>query len=206
MDATTIARVTSGVRSWARSGCQLCAGRRRGRNGRHARTARLAAAAAANAKLVLVGDDRQLPEIQAAGAFRALAQSVGAIELREVGQRHAWDRSALAALRGGDVESFVREYHEHGRIVAAATPGDARTAMVADWWDAHRRGDHALMIANRRRDVAELNATTREVLRAAGRLGNDDLVTPQRVFAIGVASSPDAITRGWASSTGRRAR
>jgi len=149
--------------------------------------ARLAEAAAApNAKLVLVGDDRQLPEIQAGGAFKALAERVGAVELREVRrQRHAWDRSALAALRAGDVERFVGEYEHHGRIVAAATPADARTAMVADWWRAHLRGDHVLMIAHRRRDVAELNAGTREVLRAAGRLGNDELVTPQRVFAIG---------------------
>lgn len=41
------------------------------------------AAHRARAKLVLVGDDRQLPEIDAGGAFRALAQRLGAIELRE---------------------------------------------------------------------------------------------------------------------------
>jgi len=81
--------------------------------------------------------------------------------------------------------SFVREYHQHGRIVAAATPADARTVMVSDWWHSHRAGDHVLMIAHRRRDVAALNAAAREVLRAAGRLGNDEVVTPQRVFAIG---------------------
>lgn len=149
--------------------------------------ARLAdAAAAARAKLVLVGDDRQLPEIQAGGAFRALAERVGAAELREVRrQRHAWDRSALAALREGDVERFVGEYQQHGRIVAAAAPAAARTAMVADWWQAHLRGDHALMIAHRRRDVAELNAGARVLLRAAGNIGDDELVTPQRAFAIG---------------------
>jgi ATP-dependent exoDNAse (exonuclease V) alpha subunit len=35
-----------------------------------------------NAKLVLVCDDCQLPEIQAGGVFRALAQRLGAVELR----------------------------------------------------------------------------------------------------------------------------
>ena len=145
-----------------------------------------AAAAAADAKLVLVGDDQQLPEIQAGGAFRALAERVGAVELRSVRrQRHAWDRSSLAALRAGDVDRFVREYDQHGRIAAAPTPTDGRAAMVADWWDAHHRGDDALMIAHRRRDVAALNDAAREVLRAAGSIGDDELVTAQRAFAVG---------------------
>ena len=149
--------------------------------------ARLAeAAAAAHAKLVLVGDDRQLPEIDAGGAFRALAERLGAIELREVRrQRRDVGPRALADLRGGDVERFVHAYHEHGRIVAAQRQRTRRTAIVADWWDAHRSGDHALMIAHRRRDVADLNRRARAGLRAAGRLGDDELVTPHRAFAIG---------------------
>ena len=57
------------------------------------------------AKLVLVGDDRQLPEIEAGGAFRALAERQGALELREVRrQREAWDREALSELREGRPE------------------------------------------------------------------------------------------------------
>ena len=187
MDATTIARLTYALdRGLGLAPNSVLVVDEAGMVGTRD-LARLAdAAAAANAKLVLVGDDRQLPEIQAGGAFRALAERVGAVELREVRrQRHAWDRSALAALRAGEVERFVGEYQQHGRIVAATTPAAARTAMVADWWQAHLRGDHALMIAHRRRDVAELNAGAREVLRAAGRIGDDELVTPQRAFAIG---------------------
>lgn len=186
MDATTIARLTYGFdRGLGLAANSVLVVYEAGMVGTRA-LARLAeAAAAANAKL-LVGDDRQLPEIQAGGAFRALAERVGAVELQEVRwQRHAWDRTALAALRAGDTGRFVREYQQHGRIVGAATPADARAAIVADWWDAHSRSDRALMIAHRRRDVAELNAGAREVLRAAGRLGNDELVTPQRVFAVG---------------------
>src|SRR5438874_2014095 len=67
------------------------------------------AAERSRAKLVLVGDDRQLPEIEAGGAFRELAERLGAIELRQVRrQRDAWDRDALAALRAGEVERFAR--------------------------------------------------------------------------------------------------
>jgi ATP-dependent exoDNAse (exonuclease V) alpha subunit len=110
------------------------------------------AAEHAEAKLVLVGDDRQLPEIDAGGAFRAVADRVGAAELHDV-RRHddQWDREALAALRRGDVGRFAREYHDHGRLVAASTAEAARDALVEDWWQANQRGKRALMIALRAR-------------------------------------------------------
>jgi len=140
----------------------------------------------AQAKLVLVGDDRQLPEIQAGGLFSTLADRLGALELTQVRRQHeAWDRVALAALRDGDVERFARAYHDHGRIVAAPTADAARAALVDDWRAANERGDQALMIAHRRSDVAELNRRAREHMRAAGRLGHDALVTGERAFAVG---------------------
>jgi conjugative relaxase-like TrwC/TraI family protein len=80
-------------------------------------------------KLVLVGDDRQLPEIQAGGAFRALADRLGASELHEVRrQREPWDRAALDQLRDGEVERWARAYRDHGRITIA------RRATRAPHW------------------------------------------------------------------------
>jgi Ti-type conjugative transfer relaxase TraA len=144
------------------------------------------AAERAQAKLVLVGDDRQLPEIKAGGAFRALADRLGAAELHEVRrQDEPWDREALAALRRGDVEGFAREYHDHGRLVAAPTAEAARDALVEDWWQAHQRGEQALMIALRRSDVADLNARARERLREAGALGVEQAEPGERSFAVG---------------------
>jgi hypothetical protein len=140
----------------------------------------------AQGKLVLVGDDRQLPEIQAGGLFSALADRLGALELTEVRRQHeAWDRDALAALHDGDVEGFARAYYDHGRIVAAPTADAARTALVDDWWAAIGRGEQALMIAHRRADVADLNRRARERMRAACRLGPDEVVVGERAFAAG---------------------
>lgn len=144
------------------------------------------AANRAQAKLVLVGDDRQLPEIDAGGAFRALAQRLGAVELHEVHrQREPWDRDALSALRGGDAERFAEAYHAHGRLIAAPTADAARDTLAGDWWRAHDAGERALMIAHRRADVADLNRRARGLLRDAGRLGSDALRTDRRAFAIG---------------------
>ena len=139
------------------------------------------------AKLVLVGDDRQLPELQAGGAFRSLADRLGAAELREVRrQRHDWDRGALTALRDGDVESWAQAYREHGRIVARPTSDGVRSQLVSDWWRATRDpGCDAVMIAHRRDDVAELNERARALMRATGRLGPDEFDTGERSFAVG---------------------
>ena len=144
------------------------------------------AAELAHTKLVLVGDDRQLPEIEAGGAFRALARRLGAIELHEVHrQREPWDRDALAALRRGDVERFAVAYHAHGRGIAAPNADAARAALVNDWWRAHKAGERALMIAHRRADVADLNRRARALLRDTGRVGPDVAGAGGRPFGVG---------------------
>jgi AAA domain/TrwC relaxase len=59
----------------------------------------------ARAKLVLVGDDRQLAAIDAGGGFRALRLRLGASELVENRrQQQAWEREALDLVRSGQVE------------------------------------------------------------------------------------------------------
>ncbi|MGH2949713.1 MAG: MobF family relaxase [Solirubrobacteraceae bacterium] len=145
-----------------------------------------AAVERSSAKLVLVGDDRQLPEIEAGGAFRALAERLGATELHEVRrQREEWERGALAALREGDVDRFARAYHDRGRLVAMPNAQAAREALVADWWAAQQRGADALMIAHRRSDVADLNARARDRMRQVGRLGSSELLSGGREYAVG---------------------
>lgn len=149
--------------------------------------ARLAAhCAETESKLLLVGDDHQLPEIDAGGAFRRLADEVGASELRQVWrQREAWDRDALGELRHGRVSDWAERYRDHGRLVAEPKAAGARDRLVGDWWVAARSDMDAVMIAHRRVDVAELNSRARELMRADGRLGEEELIAGSRSFAVG---------------------
>jgi Ti-type conjugative transfer relaxase TraA len=144
-------------------------------------------AAETKSKLVLIGDDRQLPEIDAGGAFRGLAEHLGAIELHQVRRQHAdWDREALADLRDGDVRAWADAYRDHGRIVARPTARELRAALVDDWWEAARTGEQdAVMIAHRRSDVAELNALAHARMQRDGRLGEEELVAGERSFSVG---------------------
>ena len=129
--------------------------------------------AAAAAKLVLVGDTAQLPEIDAGGTFRALTQqtlSPALVENRR--QIHPWEIAALDHLRHQQVPDAVNAYATEGRIVTADTGNDLRHRLVQDWFDAP--GTNNIMIASRRVDVADLNHRARTLMDAAGRLGHPD--------------------------------
>lgn len=140
-----------------------------------------------NSKLVLVGDDHQLPEIDAGGAFRRLAKELGASELHHVRrQEEAWDVAALTDLRHGKVADWADAYRDRGRLVAEPTALRTRGRLVSDWWDAARSECDAVMIAHRRADVAELNAQARALMRQDGRLGEEEVLTADgRAFSIG---------------------
>jgi conjugative relaxase-like TrwC/TraI family protein len=90
--------------------------------------------AQAQAKLVLVGDDRQLPAIDAGGGFRALTRAVTPIRL-QVNRRQAerWERTALDHLAGGDSHRALSAYAEHGRITTGDNAEAVRDQLVADW-------------------------------------------------------------------------
>ncbi len=152
----------------------LRAGGRRGRDGR--RRGELAElldhVQRASGKLVLVGDDRQLPAIEAGGAFRGLIQRGLAVELGEnVRQANVWEREALDHLRAGRSDEALALYGGHEALVVGATADDTRERLVREWLAARGDGD-CVMIAQRRADVAELNARAREAARrGAGALG-----------------------------------
>ena len=145
-------------------------------------------AAEARAKVVLVGDSRQLPEIEAGGAFGALARTLGAVELTSNRrQENEWERSALDELRSGDTRGALRAYESAGRLHLEVSAHAARTALVGDWVVAHSTiGSNVRMYASRRDDVDSLNALARAELRRRGRLGPDVLEVPgSSGFALG---------------------
>ena len=131
-------------------------------------------ASSAGAKVVLVGDDRQLPEIDAGGSFSMLAHHLGATRLvSNRRQVEVWERHALAELRHGNVAAAVHAFEEAGRIHEGGTALRTKELLVESWCDAHGEGHDARIYAARRRDVDELNGLARQELRRRGALGDD---------------------------------
>ena len=140
----------------------------------------------AKAKLVLVGDPRQLPEIEAGGAFIALARRLGSIRLRaNLRQRDPVERRALAELRARHVGVALARLTAHGRVTELPTAEQTRQTLVDDWHAASGSGSHAVMVALRRGDVADLNRRARHILAENGKLGTDELVAGDTAFAVG---------------------
>jgi conjugative relaxase-like TrwC/TraI family protein len=147
----------------------------------------LAFAEGSQTKVVLVGDPRQLPEIDAGGAFAALAKRRPPIELTvNRRQEHAWERHALAHLRQGNPSEAVVAYRDHGRLTLTPTAEDARDRLVSDWAAAeHPKG--TVMIALTRADVDDLNALAQRHLEDRGVLDPDRprVMVGERSFGIG---------------------
>jgi conjugative relaxase-like TrwC/TraI family protein len=132
----------------------------------------VARAERAGAKVIAVGDPKQLPEIEAGGLFSALLARLDAVRL--AGNRRQQDpaeRAALAALRAGRVDIALGRLERNGNVTVADNADLLRDALVDDWYQAQRAGDHAVMSALRRSDVADLNDRARARLDADGQLG-----------------------------------
>ena len=145
----------------------------------------------AQAKVVLVGDDRQLAPIDAGGGFRALGLRLGASELVENRrQQQAWEREALELVRSGLVDEAVAAYEAHDRVVAADSKPAATLALLQDWWTAFQQAEQdsaqeVIVLAARRAEVDRLNTACQELLTARGRLGGEGLQVEDRQLAVG---------------------
>ncbi len=123
----------------------------------------------ARAKVVLVGDHRQLGAVEAGGLFRLLVTETNAAELIGVRRFHAeWERAASLRLRAGE-PSVVEEYLARGRVV-----GGERSVMVEEafgrWWMARTRGDSVVVCAADHATVNDLAARARAARVAAGEV------------------------------------
>jgi len=91
-------------------------------------------AARCRTKLVLVGDDAQLPELVAGGSFSALALEAPVSELVEVQrQQDSGDVELLARIRLGHADQALEALARSGRIVAGPTGELTRELLVRDW-------------------------------------------------------------------------
>jgi Ti-type conjugative transfer relaxase TraA len=143
----------------------------------------LSHAAEAGAKVVLVGDPKQLQSIEAGAAFRSIHERHGGAEIGEVRrQREDWQRDAthdLATARTGDA---LDAYRSHGMVHEAQTREQARGDLI-DRWDRDRQASpdkSRIILTHTNDEVRALNEAARERMRTAGDLGDEVRVTVER--------------------------
>jgi conjugative relaxase-like TrwC/TraI family protein len=143
----------------------------------------------AKAKVILVGDHRQLGPVGPGGALRALLnRHHGTVHVltENIRQDDPNEREALRQLRGGKVADAVAWYADHDRIRIAPDADEAMQATVDAWYADVCAGRDTAMYAWRRTNVDALNRLARDRFALDGRLTGRDLVAPSgRRFAVG---------------------
>jgi conjugative relaxase-like TrwC/TraI family protein len=143
----------------------------------------------AGAKLVLVGDHRQLSAVGPGGALAAMLDrhpaAVTALT-ENLRQRDPAERAALDQLRHGSVPRALTFYATRGRITVEANRLMALAGMVTDWAADTADGHDTIMVAYTRANVADLNRLARAEAHDRGRLTGPDLIaTGGRPYATG---------------------
>jgi len=128
----------------------------------------------AGAKLILVGDDRQLSSIDRGGMFGALKDRYGAASLTEVRrQTKNDDRRATELMAEGNFHEALARYEAKGGIHWSHSSDEARAALVRQW-AADSAADPTksrFVFAYTNDDVDLLNRELRRVREARGELG-----------------------------------
>jgi conjugative relaxase-like TrwC/TraI family protein len=138
------------------------------------------------AKLILIGDPEQLPAIDHPGAFRALVDRLGAIELAEVRRlRDPVERAAVELIRSGRSSSALAAYSERGQLTLAETVADLEAMVVADRHAAQRAGEDAIMLARTRARTARLNELAQVLRLAEGELGEASIEVGEERIHVG---------------------
>lgn len=130
----------------------------------------------AGAKVVLVGDERQLPAIEAVSGFNALQDRHGSASLTDiVRQRDPWMREAVTKFAEGDSKTGLSMLLKRGRLHLGGRGREATMKKLIDVWSEKtptaKDVSEAAILAGTRKDARRLNELAQEVRRNRGDLG-----------------------------------
>jgi Ti-type conjugative transfer relaxase TraA len=133
---------------------------------------------AKGAKVIFVGDNEQLPAIEAGGAFWGLMKRVGYYELNNiVRQKQDWQKEATVLFSGGkeQVGRGLQMYQDKDGIKFNSTLEAAKENMIKDWtnYRIQNPDKSAVLMAFTNKDVFDLNIRARKYLKATGKLGEE---------------------------------
>ncbi|MDD7965517.1 MobF family relaxase [Actinomycetospora lemnae] len=160
-------------------------------------TAIHARAEATGAKLLLVGDHRQLAAVGAGGAMDLVAQNGTRYELAEARRfRHEWEGPASLRLRDGD-ETVLRDYHRHGRLLDAGDLKAAEASASRAWLADTLAGRHSILVVDTNDQADRLNAALRAELVRLGRVAEHGALLGRDGTYAGVGDLVAARRNGW---------
>jgi len=141
----------------------------------------LTAAHEKGAKVVLMGDRRQLASVPGASALHAVSDVVQQVAILDSVRRQTvdWQKAASILMARGDAEAGLRAYAANGRLDLIDGEKAAMERVISIWSEQRaRHGDDVLIVTRRNADCAALNSIAREALKAEKRIHGDDVSAP----------------------------
>ncbi|MGH3827633.1 MAG: MobF family relaxase, partial [Pseudonocardiaceae bacterium] len=153
--------------------------------------------AVADAKLLLVGDQRQLGAVGPGGAMADLAEHGLSYELSEVRRfTSRWEGPASLRLREGDT-SVLGEYHRHGRLVSGGTAADTEAAASRAFLADTLAGKESLLLVPTNDAAARISAALRTELIQLGIVEERGVLLGMQGTYAGVGDVIQARRCGW---------
>lgn len=126
----------------------------------------------AKAKLVLVGDEKQLQPIEHGNPFKAIGERIGRSELTDIRrQEDIWAREAVKDFAFGRAAEGLKIFAEKDLLFVGENKKDALQKMVSDWATERTANlKESLMLAGTKAEVSKLNALAQTERINAGEL------------------------------------
>ena len=149
------------------------------------------------AKLLMVGDHRQLSAVGPAGGMDLAVAASGAYELVEARRfSNQWEREASLKLREGDTGA-LEEYRKHGRIRDGGTLEEVERSAGDAWLADTLAGERSLLITDTNEHAARMNAQLRARLVELGRVEEDGVPLDREGTTAGLGDIIQARRNGW---------
>ena len=134
------------------------------------------------AKLIAVGDGKQLPSIGPGGMFDRLAEHAPTAELADIHRtKDPADQRAWQALRAGEPERAMAHYASRGQLHLSDTRDQAAEQAVQTWaalTDGRDIREVALIADAANTEIDRLNARAQHLRAQRGELGNHEIPLP----------------------------
>ena len=145
----------------------------------------LSEASKAEARLVLVGDHKQLQAIELGGAFKALSTELEAAELTEIKrQRETWAREIVYDFAYGEARRGLEELAKRNRLFVEETRELTFDKLISDWASdgGSRAPDKNLIFCASNDEVRLLNEKAQAARLGMELLGENHLYSQGTLF------------------------
>jgi conjugative relaxase-like TrwC/TraI family protein len=140
------------------------------------------------AKLIAVGDGKQLPSIGPGGMFDRIAGRAPTAELADIHRTSdPEERRAWAALRAGEPERAMAHYKSRGQLNMTDTREQAGEAAVQRWaslTESHGIREVALIADASNVEIDRLNARAQHLRAERGELGSSEVPLPHQHYGL----------------------